>query len=373
MATQPLERELLGLLGGDEKARIVARYCGFDGLGGTTLQTVGAEFGITSERVRQIVGEVVRRRGNGPVPAPTLLKAIAFIAQRTPGVAEDIEGNMQSAGLSSRRFRAEGIIRAAELFGTAAPFLVTETQRARLIHFFSPASLDTIVRVAHRTIERWGVASLDTVSAEVRKVAPEAADNRLIRDVLTNAGDIHWLDPLSEWFWLPSVSRNPLVRRIRKILSVANPMCVAEFRAAVTRDSRLHDYSPPPAVLQELCRQLPGLRASAEYIEADPRIQPREVLGELEAAIVDILAEQGGTMRRAELAAECRKRGLNRSSFYSALTHSPVIAFYPGGLLGLVGVSPALGPPQCPPTRQRSKYLHSTARAHTIRLRKWME
>src|SRR5215467_3804712 len=50
-----LERELLDLLGGGRDARIAARYHGFDGRGGETLQSVGNAFGITRERVRQIV------------------------------------------------------------------------------------------------------------------------------------------------------------------------------------------------------------------------------------------------------------------------------------------------------------------------------
>ena len=370
---QSLEFELLKLLGGDEKARIAARYCGFDGRGGTTLQNAGAEFGITAERVRQIVGEVVKRRGSELVAAPALAKAIAFVAARTPGFAHEIEEKLQAAGLTAGPFRVEGILRAAELFGKSAPFLVTETQRDRLVHSLPPESLDAVVRVARRAIERWGVASLDAVSSEVRDAAPEAADKRLIANVLTGAGDLCWLDATPEWFWLPSVSRNPLVRRIRRVLSVANPVRASELCAAVTRDYRLQSHSPPPAVLRELCRQLPGLRVADEYIEADPGIPPREVLGETEAAIVDVLAERGGVMRRAELASVCLKRGLNRSSFYSALAHAAVISSHPAGVVGLIGIAFDPGMPPGPAAKQRSKYLHSKARAHTIRLRKLME
>src|SRR6266853_6100984 len=50
-----LERELRDLLGAGRNARITARYYGFDGRGGGSLQTVGNEIGLTRERVRQIV------------------------------------------------------------------------------------------------------------------------------------------------------------------------------------------------------------------------------------------------------------------------------------------------------------------------------
>ena len=374
MADQPLESELLNVLGGDEKARIAARYCGFDGLAGATLHVVGAEFGITAERVRQIVGEVVKRRGNDSPPGPALKKAFAFVARHTPGVADDIERELQSAGLSTGPFRIEGIIRAAEFFARTVPFALTETQKARLVHCLAPQSLDAIIRVARWAVERRGLATIDTVSAELREVAPEAADCRLIADVLKGAGNVRWLDESAEWFWLPDVPRNPLVRRIRKILSVANPARFEELCAGITRESRPRSDSTPAAVLLELCRQIPGVRVVGKYIEADPRISPHEVLGELEQASVEILVEHGGVMRRADLATACRERGLNRSSFYSALSHSPVITPYPAGVVGVFGVEMAPGLPSSLDTKQRSTYLHSKARtAHALSFRKLMQ
>lgn len=374
MATQPLETELFNLLGGDEKARIAARYCGFDGLGGATLHVVGSEFGITAERVRQIVGEVVRRRGEDSRPAPVLVKALSLIAGQTPGHADSIERQLQAAGLSTLPFRIEGILRAAELFSLTAPFSLTETQNARLVHSLSSEALDAIIRVARRAIELRGVTTLKTVSAELRELTPEAVDCRLIADLLNGAGNVRWLDEADGWFWLPGVPRNPVVRRIRKILSVANPVRLADLCAGVARESRLQSDAPPPAVLLELCRQTPGLQVAGDAIAAEPAISPQEVLGELEQAIVEVLVKQGGVMRRADLAVICRERGLNRSSFYSALSHSPVFAVYPGGLLGVTGTEIAKSAPPAVDPKQRSKFLHSKARAaHAISFRKLMQ
>lgn len=373
VAIQPLESELFSLLGRDDKARIAARYCGFDGLGGATLHVVGAEFGITAERVRQIVGEVVRRRGSASSAAPALEKAVAFIASHVPGFADDIERKLQSTGLSGRPFRIEGIIRAAELFARPVPFSLTETQKFRLVHSLAPQALDAIIRVARRAIERRGLATLDTVSGELREVAPGAAGSRLIADLLDGAGNLRWLDQSAGWFWLPDVPRNPVVRRIRKILSVANPVRLGDLCAGVARESGLQSDAPPAAVLLELCRQTPGVMVAGECIQAEPAINPSEVLGELEQAIVGVLVEHGGVMRRADLAVVCRERGLNRSSFYSALAHSPVIAAHPGGLLSVIGTEIAPGPVPGLDIKPRSKYLHSKGAAHAISFRKLMQ
>jgi len=312
----------------------------------------------------------MRRRSPASPPAPILTGAISFIAANAPGFADDIEPKLQSAGLSSLPFRIEGILRAAELFGKPVPFSLTETQRARLVHSLSPHSLDAIVRAARRTIERLGLATLRSVATALADIAPEAADTGFIADVLSGAGDFRWLDQSSEWFWLPAVPRNPVVRRIRKILAVANPVRSTELCAGIAREYRLQSESPPPAVLLELCRQIPGMRVAAEFVEADPRIDLREVLGEVEQSIVELLVARGGLMRRADLAAGCLERGLNRSSFYSALALSPVIALFPTGQVELIGAG--IAPPPDLDTSTRSKYLHPKARGHNISLRKWM-
>jgi hypothetical protein len=368
MASLLLESELLTLLGGDDKARAMARYCGFDGLGGATLQVVGSEFAITGERVRQILGEVVKRGASVCPQAPVLGRTLDFIAQCIPGFAHEIESKLQAAGLSATPFRIEGIIRAAELFDREPPFSVTEASKGRLVHGLSMQSLDAVVRAARRTVVRRGVTTIQAVAADLRDAVPESIDGRLIASVLAAGTDIRWLDRASEWFWLPDVPRNPLVRRIRKILSVANPVRFSELYAGIAREYRLQSLSPPAEVLVELCRQAPGVQVESDWIKAEPAIDPQEVLSELEQAIVDVLIANGRVMRRAELASVCIQRGLNRASFYSSLSQSPVIASYASELVGVIGTEMTTGPAQNICTRRRSKYLHTHARAHALTL-----
>jgi len=373
MASLTLESELLSLLGGDDKARVMARYCGFDGFGGTTLQAAGAEFGITAERVRQILGEVVKRMADAHPPAPALERTLRFIAERMPAWADEIEPKLLSNGLSARAFRIEGVIRAAELLGRKPPFTITETPKARLVHALSPQALEAVLRVARRAIERHGVTTVNAVGADLLGVAPEAADSRIITTVLAGAEEFRWLDRSSEWFWLPGVPRNPVVRRIRKILSVANPVRFAELCVGIAREYRLQSFAPPAAILLELCRQVAGVQAEGDQIRADPKIDPHRVLSEVEEAIVNVLLTEGGVMRRAHLASLCLERGLNRSSFYSSLSHSPVIVPHGANLLGVIGTEMASGSAPNASPKRRSKYLHAKARAHAISLHRLMQ
>src|ERR1700756_2469397 len=82
-----LEKELRDLLGTGRNARIAARYYGFDGRGGGSLQTVGNEIGLTRERVRQIVAASSKWQGTGRPALPALDRTIAFVKDRVPGAA----------------------------------------------------------------------------------------------------------------------------------------------------------------------------------------------------------------------------------------------------------------------------------------------
>src|ERR1700730_3329192 len=75
----PLERELLDLLGTGRKAHIAARYYGLDGLGGGSLRTIGMEFGLTYETVRQIAMEASKPLRAWRSFAPTLDRIVAFV------------------------------------------------------------------------------------------------------------------------------------------------------------------------------------------------------------------------------------------------------------------------------------------------------
>src|SRR5258708_31616494 len=100
-----LERELSDLLGTGRKARIAARYYGFDGRGGGSLQTVGNEIGLTRERVRQIVTASSEWLSTGRPVSRLLDRTIAFVADHMPAAAGEIEAKLRSQGLTSSLFR----------------------------------------------------------------------------------------------------------------------------------------------------------------------------------------------------------------------------------------------------------------------------
>src|SRR6266852_4872562 len=333
-----LERELRDLLGTGRGARIAARCYGFDGRGGGTLQTVGNEIGLTRERVRQIVSEWLGR----PV-SPTLDRTIAFVVDRMPAAATEIEAELRSQGLTSGLFRLEGVIKAAELLGRRLPFSITEVRGERLVHARNIPLVDTIVRIARRVISRWGMATLSSVVVEVRKLESGVFDRKLVVIALPCLGGFHWLDQSAGWFWLSDNPHNRVLNRIRKILSVANRINISELQAGIARDCRMKGFSPPKGVFLEFCRQAPGLRVNDETVKTEPGVNSDDVLTQTERDIVHMLSEHGGTMATSEFTSVCLGMGVNLHTFYHNLVNSPIISRYAGGLYGLIGSRKRLG------------------------------
>ena len=332
-----LERELCEILGTGRNALIAARYYGFDGRGGGSLQTVGNEIGVTRERARQIVTTASKGVRAGRPVLPALDRTIAFVVDHMPGAAGEIEAELQSQRLTSGLFRLEGVIRAAELLGRPLPFSITEVSEERLVYAPEISSVDPIVRIARRVIARQGIATISDVVAEVRKVESGVCNRKLVVCALACLGSFQWLDQSANWFGLADSRNNPVLYRIRKVLSVANPIHIGELWAGIRRDPALKGLSVPKRVLLEFCRQSPQLQVNHEVVKARHVIDPEDVLTDTERAIVQLLSEHGGTMTTSELMSACLGMGINRQTFYRNVENSPLISRRAGCLYRLIG------------------------------------
>jgi hypothetical protein len=258
-----------------------------------------------------------------------------------PAAAGEIEAELRSQRLTSGLFRLEGVIEAAELLGRHMPFSITEVEAERLVHARDIPSVDRIVRIARRLNSFWGMATIPDVVAEVSKVEPGACDRNLVVSALACLEDFHWLEQSADWFWLSDSPKNRVLNRMRKILSVANPIDISELWAGIARDYRMKGVSPPKRVLLEFCRQAPGLRVNDEAVKADPVVSSDDVLSRVERNIVHILSEHGGIMAAPEFKSVCLGMGVIRATFYHCMEYSPIISKHAGGLYGLIGSSGA--------------------------------
>jgi hypothetical protein len=334
----PLEKALFGIGTGDRNSSIVARHYGFDGKGGANFQRTGDEFGLTRERVRQIVSESDPCKRLLPGTCPALDRVIAFIAASLPAQAAEIERQLQAAGLTMKPFRIEGIINIADLLHRPVPFRMGALNKKRYVLPVSCASFDDIVGRARQEVRQHGMATIaDFVNEALpREGGPREAN--LIEAILTGQPDFRWLDRRSGWFWLVDTPRNCAVKRVRKMLAVANPLTVEELRAGL---GRMGSPPAPESTLLAFCSQIEGLSVTGNMIHASPRIDADEVLNQTERDIYQLLSENKGCMVNSDLIWESSRLGMKRPTFYQCVTYSPIVARYNGRHYRLIG-SPGL-------------------------------
>jgi Bacterial RNA polymerase, alpha chain C terminal domain len=343
VSMKTLEEELsdiIASLSRRHSAAIVARREGWDGRGGCTLQAAGDEFGLTRERVRQVC-ERFEDSLSGKIPfTPVLDRALALVSANLPSIADDIETTLQTKGFSQRPFRAEGLLRAVELKRQPAPFTLSRTGSKRIIFpTGKEPSLSLILRIARSTVSRWGIANVQDIAAKVAQHENSRENVSLVARILSAEPAFQRLDEAKGWFRLCDLPRNVLLSLMEKVFSVAPEIEVGELRNAVSRHHRMQGFAPPRMVMLELCRQASSLRVEGTRIIAKDPPKPEQSLTETEMMLFKVLTLNGPVMQRERLEDLCVANGMNRSTFYSKLDSSPIIARYATGVYGLVGAN----------------------------------
>jgi len=204
-----MEEGLLALLGTGRQGEIAAAYFGFDGRGGASLRVVGNEFGLTYESVRLVASKSGERLHAGRWRVPSFDRALEFIENSLPALAETVELGLQSHGLTTTPFRLEGVVKAAELLRGTVRFSITKVGDIRLVHRKKDAaSIDAILRAASRMTSRWGAATVSGIAAGMRGPNSRAPNRTLIVQVPGCRPDFHWLDPSSGWFWFSAQAKS---------------------------------------------------------------------------------------------------------------------------------------------------------------------
>jgi len=324
--------------------RIVSILMGFDGTGTKSLETVGQEFSLTRERVRQIRSKFLKRvkqfRYQYDIELPFLDRVLLYIPQLLPARKDEVESSLGKEGLVKRRFFLDGIREAALLTQKTVPFEIVRYKT--VLYAISPGTrrlFKTIVYCAMRAIEHYGIATIEDITAisserAKQEITPEFVTS--ILSALSEIGKFSWLDKENGWFWSSNARRNQLITIIRKILSISGPIDVSVLRHGIGRSPRMRGFMPPSNVLLELCKQLSWCTVVGRSIEADLNCE-EELGGTTEWIFFLILKEHGPVMKREDFETACIEQGMNRNTFFMYLTFSPIIHRYAIGVYGLRG------------------------------------
>jgi hypothetical protein len=88
------------VLEGERNSQLLIKLWGWNGNPARTLESVGNEFGVSRERVRQVEARALRRLAKHRFEVPYLKSAIALLLSEEPDLDEVLAGKLHQRGLA---------------------------------------------------------------------------------------------------------------------------------------------------------------------------------------------------------------------------------------------------------------------------------
>jgi hypothetical protein len=239
-AAKVVEEELISIVAletGDRNVRLLTKLWGWFGKQPTTLESVGTEFNVTRERVRQAAASVSKRISKGKLAAPLVLAVARLIRRSCPATADELIRQLQTAGLSRVGVHPLGVANACEMLGI--PLELQSVSFGKIIVYsLEELSLPfkEFEREARRRTQSSGCVNFEASCDELGIGEPIRAK---FRGVITETKEFVWLNEEKTWFYSQRVVRNRLLNIASKVLAVCPEIRAAELRAAVARSRRL--------------------------------------------------------------------------------------------------------------------------------------
>jgi hypothetical protein len=326
---QSLEGELEGFVRqiepnfNDRNIRMIVRFFGFDGTGKKTLERVGQEFGVTRERVRQVIEKFTRRLRGKAVYLPMFRWACNLIIETVPEIPAVLGQVLCEQRITQKKFDIATLNAVSRLLDEEALFDIVSVGNVDLVT--EKGKIDWLKRVpsiSRAVVSAHGCCHVEHILDDLGVETVSTAD---VTALLSLLPEVKWLDVDREWFTISDAPRNRLSNVVKKIMSVAPKISIAELRSAIKRVHRLDGFAPPSEILKAFCSNLPFCRVENDYVITSAPLAVAETLGDIERCYYDILRENESVMRLNALREKSLERGMNINSFYQYLTYSPII------------------------------------------------
>ena len=320
----------------DRNLEIVLALWGWSGELPRTLQSVGDSFGITRERVRQIVSKYERVFTHRKAFLPSLERVLRFIARHVPVVADDIETELQARSLTLSRFCVESIIECAKRFDQPVTFVLDQSGGTRIITEARDTGLTRLIaRHARRAVSKYGLVNAVDLKEELTDTIHAEIDLKFLSNIIRAMASCEDLG--KGWFWLRDLPRNHLLTIVRKVLAVSPRIHVSEMRAAIANDPRGMGFAPLKEVVLRFCESAAECDLENDFIIARQQQDPLKVLSDNERIIVEVFRTCGPLLSRAELEENCIRHGVNRHTMSLYAGRLAILARYAPNVYGLRG------------------------------------
>lgn len=328
-------RDFVGLIAQGRNLDIVTKFWGFGGQGRRTLESVGDEYEVTRERVRQIAQKVERRLKRYNVDAPWLARAVETVSELSPAVPEELARQLRVRGIAKSDFAIDALGFACELVGRRFPFSIRHYGKAELVvRIKDDDKIAEFFRAARRLTTGQGCVNFEALCDQLGVEEPERSRIAACVEAL----DCVWLDRERRWFMANGTARNRLANLALKVFWVAPKVSVSELRKAVAKEPRL--ASAPPTAVMARFLEIAGLaHVEGDIATLKPGVDVSEAisLGGVEETLIRVLREDGPVMGWDKFQDASIARGVNPISFGIYASKSPAISRLARGVYAPVG------------------------------------
>lgn len=325
-----MDRFILAGVKPDYKPVISLRK-GWDGGYGATLEEAGTACELTREGVRQIAKKLKPAMPAGGFQF--LKKALDIVVKLAPCTTDSAETAVWDEFSEDLRLRVEGLLSAAEIVGLSLGWGL-EVERIGAEKFVGTGAdlelIRQIDRIARADVSHYGVGDLDRVCAGIPTITRET-----IAEHLRFSPHCFWDPADSAVFYLPT-TRNAILSRLRRILSVISPVSAEVTRTQILRDRRMEGSEFSPEMLAGIANLQPWCRVIDDQISGE-QVFDAEGEDSNEEKLVALLRKHGPVMDSRSLQKSALQVGISDVHFNTLLASSPLIVKHGRALYGLVG------------------------------------
>lgn len=306
----------------ERNAEILVKLWGWNGQAPRTLDSVGKEFALTRERVRQIEKRALQRLRKHHFEAPLLGAAVSTLRSIVPDIESALGDALHERGVSRSEFRAESVQGAAERLGIKWPFEFVSFGDKQVLALASEGEKyrKAISLLRRKTSER-GCMNILSLASELQLEESKLPGLRRVLDVVSK---VEWLDDSREWLYSLESPRNRLFNLCSKVLGVTSRVHLSELRRAVSKSRRLA-MCPPQRVLGTFVERHGLGRVAESMVLANPGSGKAPTEDSAEGLMLRVLDKHGPVMDGEVFAEKCVAAGMNAITFYIYRTRSPVI------------------------------------------------
>jgi hypothetical protein len=316
-------RRIVEVLDTGRNIPLLLSLWGWNGSEPRVLDSVGKEYGLTRERVRQIAARAIKRLKRHKFDTPYLNAAIQKLKKEIPAVDSSLMDRLRDQAITRGSFSVWGIELAAELLGVHWGITHITVNGIKIVVATGDQSklARTFVELRRKTSEL-GCVNIQSLCSEIQ-IEETRADT--VRRFLDASSAVDWLDDTKEWMYLSNTARNRLFNLCEKVLGVCPSIGIGELRRAVGKSRRLA-MAPPQRILAAFVSREGLGTVQGSKIVAIRSTGKAPSPDSAEGKMLAVLDEFGPIMDGEDMAEKCIAAGMNATTFYIYRMISPVVS-----------------------------------------------